>query len=63
MKDIKILGLPLPLYLVVLALTVACMAAGCIPNSLAERLSRSKTTNVDKVINCCRKSLFDVIIS
>ena len=34
MKEIKILGLPLPLYLVVLALTVACMAAGCIPNSL-----------------------------
>ena len=34
MKEIKILGLPLPLYGIVLALTTACMVAGCIPNSL-----------------------------
>ncbi len=34
MKDIKILGLPMPLYLVVLALTIACMVTGCVPNSL-----------------------------
>jgi len=30
----KILGLPLPLYLIVLLLTAACMAAGCIPRSM-----------------------------
>lgn len=34
MKDMKILGLPLPLYMIVLLLTVACMVAGCVPNSL-----------------------------
>ena len=33
-RTVKILGLPLPLYLAVLALTVACMAAGCIPKNL-----------------------------
>lgn len=27
-------GLPLPLYLIILALTIACMYAGCIPKSL-----------------------------
>ena len=30
----KILGLPLPLYFMVFALTAACMAAGCVPMSL-----------------------------
>lgn len=30
----KIIGLPLPLYLAVLALTIGCMAAGCVPKSL-----------------------------
>ena len=34
MKDMKILGLPMPLYAIVFVLTIACMAAGCIPNSL-----------------------------
>lgn len=34
MKEMKILGLPLPLYLLVLVLTIACMVAGCVPNSL-----------------------------
>lgn len=31
---LRILGMPLPLYLLVLALTAACMYAGCIPKSL-----------------------------
>lgn len=34
MKEIKILGLPMPLYLIVLALTFACMVTGNVPNSL-----------------------------
>lgn len=32
--QIKILGFPLPLYLILFALTIACMAAGCVPKSL-----------------------------
>lgn len=35
MKEIKIAGFPLPLYLIILALTIVCMAAGCIPKGLA----------------------------
>lgn len=30
----QILGLPLPLYLIVLAVTIACMLSGCVPKSL-----------------------------
>lgn len=33
-QNSKILGMPLPLYLFVLALTLACMAVGCVPKSL-----------------------------
>ncbi|MBQ7796899.1 MAG: 2-hydroxycarboxylate transporter family protein, partial [Lachnospiraceae bacterium] len=34
MKEMKILGLPMPLYAIVFILTVACMVTGCVPNSL-----------------------------
>ena len=33
-KSFKVAGFPLPLYFLILALTVACMFAGCIPKSL-----------------------------
>ena len=33
-KEGHVAGLPLPLYLMILALTIACMYAGCIPKSL-----------------------------
>lgn len=33
-SQLKIAGFPLPLYLVILLLTIGCMAAGCIPKSL-----------------------------
>lgn len=32
--EIKVAGFPLPLYLIIFALTAACMAAGCVPKSL-----------------------------
>lgn len=34
MKERKIAGFPLPLYLLLLALTAACMYTGCVPKSL-----------------------------
>ena len=34
MKDFKVAGFPLPLYVLILALTVACMFTGCVPKSL-----------------------------
>lgn len=34
MRAGRVAGLPLPLYLIILALTLACMYAGCIPKSL-----------------------------
>lgn len=34
MKEMKILGLPMPLYAVVFLLTAACMVTGCVPKSL-----------------------------
>ena len=34
MKDFKVAGFPLPLYVLILALTAACMFTGCVPKSL-----------------------------
>lgn len=34
MKDFKVVGFPLPLYVLILALTAACMFMGCVPKSL-----------------------------
>lgn len=34
MKDFKVAGFPLPLYVLIMALTAACMFTGCVPKSL-----------------------------
>ena len=34
MKNFKVAGFPLPLYVLILALTAACMFTGCVPKSL-----------------------------